>query len=68
LTCPPSFGPRRAKAREGKNAAPDRFEKEEVATHEKRREAFVDLTRSEPDRCKLINAEASRKMQWRWPF
>ncbi|MDP7343945.1 MAG: amidohydrolase family protein, partial [Alphaproteobacteria bacterium] len=36
---------RRAKAREGKHAAPDRFEKEELATHEKRREAFIDLTR-----------------------
>jgi dTMP kinase len=39
--------------------APDRFEKEEVSTHEKRREAFVDLTRTEPDRCKLIDASQS---------
>jgi dTMP kinase len=57
LDLPAEAGLRRAKAREGKDAAPDRFEKEEVATHEKRREAFVDLTRSEPGRCKLINAD-----------
>ncbi|WP_299863474.1 dTMP kinase [uncultured Hoeflea sp.] len=54
---PAEAGLRRAKAREGKDASPDRFEKEELATHEKRREAFVDLTQSEPDRCKLINAD-----------
>jgi len=56
LDLPAAVGLRRAKAREGKNATPDRFEKEELATHEKRREAFVDLTRDEPDRCKLIDA------------
>jgi dTMP kinase len=56
LDLPAETGLKRAKLREGKNAAPDRFEKEELATHEKRREAFVDLTRSEPDRCKLIDA------------
>ncbi|WP_420409342.1 dTMP kinase [Hoeflea sp.] len=56
LDLPAETGLKRAKSREGKNAAPDRFEKEELATHEKRREAFVDLTRSEPDRCKLIDA------------
>jgi dTMP kinase len=59
LDLPAEAGLRRAKAREGKNTAPDRFEKEELATHEKRREAFVDLTRSEPERCKLINANQS---------
>ena len=35
------------------------FEKEELATHEKRREAFLDLTRTEPDRCQLIDASQS---------
>ena len=59
LDLPASVGLRRAKAREGKNVAPDRFEKEEVATHEKRREAFIDLTRTEPERCKLIDASQS---------
>jgi len=56
LDLPASVGLGRAKAREAKDAAPDRFEKEEVATHEKRREAFIDLTRTEPERCKLIDA------------
>jgi len=56
LDLPASVGLGRAKAREGKDAAPDRFEKEEVSTHEKRREAFLDLTRTEPERCKLIDA------------
>jgi dTMP kinase len=59
LDLPAEAGLRRAKAREGKHTAPDRFEKEEVATHEKRREAFVDLTRNEPERCKLIDASQS---------
>lgn len=59
LDLPASVGLGRAKAREGTDAAPDRFEKEEVATHEKRREAFLDLTRNEPERCKLIDANQS---------
>lgn len=59
LDLPAEIGLTRAKAREGKNAAPDRFEKEEVATHEKRREAFRDLARSEPGRCVLIDAKQS---------
>lgn len=62
LDLPAEAGLRRAKARVGANVAPDRFEKEEVATHEKRREAFVDLTRSEPERCKLINANQPEDM------
>ena len=59
LDLPASVGLGRAKAREATDAAPDRFEKEEVATHEKRREAFLDLTRNEPERCKLIDANQS---------
>jgi len=62
LDLPASVGLGRAKAREGKDAAPDRFEKEEVSTHEKRREAFLDLTRSEPERCKLINANQAEDL------
>lgn len=59
LDLPADAGLHRAKARQTKDATPDRFEKEELATHEKRREAFRDLTRSEPDRCKLIDANQS---------
>ncbi|MEP3437062.1 MAG: dTMP kinase [Hoeflea sp.] len=61
LDLPAEAGLRRAKAREGDNAEPDRFEKEEHATHEKRREAFLDLTRMEPDRCLLIDASQSEE-------
>tara|TARA_R110002020_G_scaffold5971_22_gene24695 strand:- start:342 stop:1022 length:681 start_codon:yes stop_codon:yes gene_type:complete len=60
LDLPAETGLRRAKTREGKHAEPDRFEKEELATHEKRREAFLDLTRTEPDRCLLIDASQSQ--------
>jgi len=59
LDLPADAGLRRAREREGKGAAPDRFEKEELSTHEKRREAFIELTQKEPDRCKLIDAGRS---------
>lgn len=36
--------------------APDRFEKEELETHEKRREAFLDIAAREPERCHVVNA------------
>ncbi len=36
---------------------PDRFEKEELSEQRKRREAFLDIARSEPERCVVINAE-----------
>lgn len=38
------------------NEAPDRFEKEELETHEKRREAFLDIAEREPLRCRVIDA------------
>jgi dTMP kinase len=37
-------------------AVPDRFEKEELETHEKRREAFLDIAASDPQRCRVIDA------------
>ncbi|WP_337266705.1 dTMP kinase [Oryzifoliimicrobium ureilyticus] len=37
-------------------AAPDRFEKEKLETHEKRREGFLDIAAREPDRCHVIDA------------
>lgn len=37
--------------------APDRFEGEEVAFHERLREGFRDLVRQAPDRCRLIDAD-----------
>ena len=61
LDLPASKGLARAMTREnGKglpNGMPDRFEKEEIVTHEKRREAFRDIARNEPNRCRLIDAD-----------
>lgn len=37
----------------------DRFEKEEMETHEKRREAFLDIARANPERCHVVDATAS---------
>lgn len=35
---------------------PDRFEKETLETHEKRREAYLDIAAREPERCHVVNA------------
>ncbi len=34
----------------------DRFEMEEIDTHEKRREAFLDIAAAEPLRCRVVDA------------
>ncbi len=39
--------------------APDRFEADEIALHERRRAAYLDIARSEPERCVVIDAERS---------
>ncbi|NKL88524.1 dTMP kinase, partial [Rhizobium leguminosarum] len=41
--------------------APDRFEKERLETHEKRREAFLDIAAREPERCHVVNAMQSEE-------
>ena len=58
LDLPASVGLARARARAGEtdNSTPDRFEKEELETHEKRREAFLDIAEKEPLRCRVIDA------------
>ena len=59
LDLPAAEGLRRAKARNSAsdaNQEPDRFEKEEIDTHEKRREAFLDIADQEPLRCRVIDA------------
>ena len=40
----------------GQEVELDRFEKEELETHEKRREAFLDIARSDPKRCHVVDA------------
>jgi dTMP kinase len=55
IDVPAATGLERAALRAGGEAIPDRFEKETVATHEMRRQAFLDIARAEPDRCKIVD-------------
>lgn len=48
-------------ARPGGNVEPDRFEKEELETHEKRREAFLDIAEREPLRCRVVDATETQE-------
>lgn len=60
LDLPAAVGLERARKR-GATAAvqtePDRFEKEQMQTHEKRREAFLDIAARDPARCHVIDAQ-----------
>ena len=65
---PPNVGLERVRSRsagEGEKPAGvtdfDRFEKEELDTQEKRREAFLDIAAREPERCHVIDATASQE-------
>ncbi|MCM2474716.1 dTMP kinase [Rhizobium sp. CG5] len=66
LDLPAAVGLARAKARSdaaaSAPAAPDRFEREEIETHEKRRQAFLDIAAADPQRCKVIDARQSVDM------
>jgi dTMP kinase len=46
----------RARSRGGE-AAPDRFEREELQTHEKRREAYLEIAAADPKRCHVVDAD-----------
>ncbi|MES5096907.1 dTMP kinase [Agrobacterium sp. BA1120] len=54
---PAAAGLARARKRADEGATPDRFEKEELETHEKRREAYLDIALNEPRRCRIVNAD-----------
>ncbi len=57
LDLPAKAGLERASRRGAAVAvAPDRFEREELETHEKRREAFLDIAAREPERCHVLDA------------
>lgn len=57
LDIPARLGLERAKKRSAATAdRPDRFEKEELETHEKRREAYLEIAAREPERCHVVNA------------
>jgi dTMP kinase len=59
---PAAIGLERARKRSaGPDEQPDRFEKEELETHEKRREAFLDIAEREPLRCRVIDATQTQE-------
>src|SRR5581483_3281897 len=55
LDVPVEIGLGRAAARRG-NAAPDRFESEDVKFHQKLREGYREIAAAEPHRCVLLDA------------
>ncbi|WP_199194823.1 dTMP kinase [Phyllobacterium phragmitis] len=56
LDLPAEKGLARATRRRGDEAA-DRFEKETLATHEARRQAFLAIAAAEPERCRIVDAD-----------
>ncbi len=58
LDLDPAEGLRRADARRG-DATADRFEKEDVEVHQRRRDGFLAIAGNEPDRCVVIDASGS---------
>jgi dTMP kinase len=55
LDIDPEEGMRRAGVRRGASEA-DRFEKEGLSLHRRRRKAFLEIAKAEPKRCKVIDA------------
>ncbi|MGN6583902.1 MAG: dTMP kinase [Rhizobiaceae bacterium] len=55
LDIDPAQGLRRATQRRGAEIA-DRFEKEALSIHSRRRKAFLDIARKEPKRCVVVDA------------
>jgi dTMP kinase len=55
LDIDPEEGLRRAGARRG-DENPDRYEKEDLDLHRRRREAFLAIARAEPGRCVVVDA------------
>ncbi|MCO6385636.1 dTMP kinase [Aliihoeflea sp. 40Bstr573] len=60
LDLDPAEGMRRAASRRGSDDA-DRYEKEDLALHEERREAYIDIARAEPARCVIIDASKAKE-------
>ncbi|MFC3693831.1 dTMP kinase [Chenggangzhangella methanolivorans] len=59
LDASPASGLARARKRAGEGATADRFEAENLTFHERLRDAFRAIAKSEPERCALIDAEGS---------
>jgi dTMP kinase len=60
LDMPVELALQRAAERRG-GSTPDRFEAEEVESHEKLRDAYLALAAAEPNRCVIIDASASKE-------
>ncbi len=58
LDLDPALGLQRAMARRGEGIA-DRFEKEDLAIHQRRREAYLAIAAAEPERCIVIDASSA---------
>lgn len=59
LDIPAADGLKRARLRAGESGNDqvlDRYEREELDTHEKRREAFLDIAAADPLRCRVVDA------------
>jgi dTMP kinase len=56
LDIDPTEGLKRAAVRRSPSDTPDRFEKETVSIHQRRREAFLAIAAAEPERCVVIEA------------
>lgn len=60
LDIPADVGLERARSRgQADSTEPDRYEKEQLDTHEKRRHGFLDIAVREPERCKVVDATRS---------
>lgn len=56
LDLPAEIGLQRANARRGTGTA-DRFEKETIDLHVKRRDAYLAIAKAEPERCRIVAAD-----------
>ncbi len=59
LDIDPKEGLARAAKRRGVKAKPDRFEKENLTLQRKRRKAYLDITKQEPERCVVIDGSGA---------
>jgi len=61
LDLAPEEGIKRANSRRKDEDIPDRFEKEDMAAQQLRRDAFREIAENEPERCRLIDASGTEK-------
>jgi dTMP kinase len=63
LDLPVETGLTRLAARHaGEGAGPDRFEGDDIARHQARRQAFLDIAAREPERCVVVDASRAEEL------